>query len=74
MITYDIPLTFLVSLRTNDILPWAAAAPAIEYLTYMMNREPAYEYFRVSVHSVWNESKAICHYFVNGAGNGNLML
>lgn len=49
VITYDIPLTFLLELRANDILPWAASVPAIEYLTHMMNREAAYEHFRVSI-------------------------
>lgn len=48
MISYDIPLTFLLQLRANDILPWAAAAPGIDYLIAMLNREPAYEHFRVS--------------------------
>lgn len=48
LVSYDIPLTFLLKLRAADILPWAAATPGIEYLTYMLNREPAYEHFRVS--------------------------
>lgn len=48
VIAYDIPLTFLLKLRANDILPWSASANGIEYLTYMLNREPAYEHFRVS--------------------------
>lgn len=47
VITYDIPLTFLLNLRTTDIIPWAASAPGIEWLSYMLNREPAYEHFRV---------------------------
>lgn len=46
IITYDIPLTFLMKLRATDIIPWAASAPSIEWLTYMLNREPAYEHFR----------------------------
>lgn len=47
VITYDIPLTFLLKLRADDILPWSAAVSGIEYLTNMLNREPAYEQFRV---------------------------
>lgn len=48
VISYDIPLTFLMNLRAQDVLPWAAATPGIEYLTNMLIREPAYEHFRVS--------------------------
>lgn len=48
VITYDIPLTFIMKLRGGDILPWSAAISGIEYLTNMLNREPAYEQFRVS--------------------------
>lgn len=48
IITYDIPLTFLLRLRARDILQWAAVTPGIDYLTNMLNREPAYEHFRVS--------------------------
>lgn len=49
IVSYDIPLTFLLKLRAQDILPWAAAEPGIEYLTTMLNREPAYEHFRVRI-------------------------
>lgn len=48
ILSYDIPLTFLLKLRAKDILPWASATPDIEYLNNMLNREPAYEHFRVS--------------------------
>lgn len=48
IITYDIPLTFLLKLRARDVLQWAAVTPGIDYLTNMLNREPAYEHFRVS--------------------------
>lgn len=48
VVSYDIPLTFLLKLRANDILPWAAATSGIKYITNMLNREPAYEHFRVS--------------------------
>lgn len=47
VLSYDIPLTFLLKLRNEDKLSWAAAISGIEYLTYMLNREPAYEHFRV---------------------------
>lgn len=49
VLSYDIPLTFLLKLyaKFKDILPWAAATPGINYLTNMLNREPAYEHFRV---------------------------
>lgn len=47
IVSYDIPLTFLLKLRSFDILPWAAAISGIEYLNNMLNREPAYEHFRV---------------------------
>lgn len=48
ILSYDIPLTFLLKLRGTDIVPWASATSAIEYLNQMLNREPAYEHFRVS--------------------------
>lgn len=48
-ISYDIPLTFLLKLRASDVLPWAAATSGIQYITDMLNREPAYEHFRVSL-------------------------
>lgn len=48
VITYDIPLTFLLKLRAEDKLAWSAATSGIEYITNMLNREPAYEHFRVS--------------------------
>lgn len=48
IVAYDVPLTFLLKLRAKDILPWASATSAIEYLNNMLNREPAYEHFRVS--------------------------
>lgn len=49
ILSYDIPLTFLLKLygRHTDVLPWAATENGIQYLTYMINREPAYEHFRV---------------------------
>lgn len=46
VLSYDIPLTILLKLRNQDKLSWAAAATGIEYITYMLQREPAYEYFR----------------------------
>lgn len=49
VLEYDIPLTFLLNLRAQDILPWAAASSGIKYLTQMLNREPAYEHFSVSL-------------------------
>lgn len=49
ILSYDIPLTFLLRLGGHtDVLPWAATEKSIQYLTYMINREPAYEHFRVS--------------------------
>lgn len=49
VLTYDIPMTFLGTLTNEDKLSWAAAESGIEYLTHMLNREPAYEHFRVGV-------------------------
>lgn len=49
IIAYEIPLTFLLQLRGQDVLPWAAAMSGISYLNNMLNREPAFEHFRVSV-------------------------
>lgn len=46
VLSYDIPLTFLARLRNEDRLSWAAATSGLEYLTNMLQREPAYEYFR----------------------------
>lgn len=51
ILSYDIPLTFLLRLGT-DVLPWAATEKSVQYLTYMINREPAYEHFRVSNNAV----------------------
>lgn len=50
VLSYDIPLTFLVKLygKYDYILPWAAATSGINYLTNMLIREPAYEHFKVS--------------------------
>lgn len=45
LLTYDIPLTFLLKLN-DGVLPWAAATPGLSYLSNMLNREPAYEHFR----------------------------
>lgn len=47
IVSYDVGLYFLLKLRSEDYLPWAAAKNGIAYLTYMLNREPAYEHFRV---------------------------
>lgn len=50
ILSYDIPLTFLLKLGgQTDVLPWAATQKSIQYLTYMINREPAFEHFRVRV-------------------------
>ncbi|XP_037030897.1 aminopeptidase N isoform X2 [Bradysia coprophila] len=47
ILSYDIPLTFLLRLGNHaDALPWAATENSLQYLTYMINREPAYEHFR----------------------------
>lgn len=56
IISYDIPLTFLMKLRFKDVLPWSAATSGIEYLTNMLIREPAYEHFRVSHYAVESKS------------------
>lgn len=56
-VSYDIPLTFILKLGASDILPWAAATSGIEYLTNMLNREPAYEHFRVSRHLINKRGK-----------------
>ncbi len=48
ILSYDIPLTFLLGLGHTDVLPFAATEKSIQYLTYMINREPSYEHFRVS--------------------------
>lgn len=47
-LTYDIPLTFLLELftSTDDELLWSAAQKGLEYLIFMLSREPAYETFR----------------------------
>ncbi|XP_030375833.1 aminopeptidase N isoform X2 [Scaptodrosophila lebanonensis] len=47
-LSYDIPLTFLIELVTSvdDELLWSAAKSGINYLTYSLKREPAYETFR----------------------------
>lgn len=48
IVSYDIPLSFLLKLREQDVLPWAAATSGIKFITNMLSREPAYEHFRVS--------------------------
>lgn len=49
-LTYDIPLTFLMEIFTakDDELLWSAANQGLNYLIYMLHREPAYETFRVN--------------------------
>lgn len=51
LVSYDIPLTFLIGLGTHsdDILSWAASNDGLEYLNTMLIREPAYEHFRVRI-------------------------
>lgn len=51
VLSYDIPLSFLMKLQGQDVVAWAAAKNGITYLTRMLNREPAYEHFRVSIFS-----------------------
>ena len=48
-LSYDIPLTFLMEMQSSkdDLLLWSAAEEGITYLIYMLQREPAYETFRV---------------------------
>lgn len=48
LLTYDIPLTFLVKMSEeySDILTWAAASKGLEYLNFMLTREAAYESFK----------------------------
>ncbi|XP_012161752.1 aminopeptidase N isoform X1 [Ceratitis capitata] len=47
-LTYDIPLTFLMEIftATDDELLWRSAQPGLNYLIFMLHREPAYETFR----------------------------
>ncbi|XP_055901908.1 aminopeptidase N isoform X2 [Eupeodes corollae] len=47
-LTYDIPLTFLTEMytATDDELFWAASQQGLNYITFMLHREPAYETFR----------------------------
>ncbi|XP_055381623.1 aminopeptidase N isoform X2 [Condylostylus longicornis] len=47
-LSYDIPLTFLMELPNlkEDELFWAAAEEGLTFLTYQMQREPAFELFR----------------------------
>ncbi|XP_054728242.1 aminopeptidase N [Anastrepha obliqua] len=47
-LTYDIPLTFLMEIftATDDELLWRAAQRGLNYLIFMLHREPAYETFR----------------------------
>ncbi|XP_049305207.1 aminopeptidase N isoform X5 [Bactrocera dorsalis] len=47
-LTYDIPLTFLMEIftATDDELLWRATQRGLNYLIYMLHREPAYETFR----------------------------
>lgn len=51
ILSYDIPLTFLLKLRGkhDDILSWSAADDGISYLKRMLIREPAYEQFRAFI-------------------------
>ncbi|XP_031619853.1 aminopeptidase Ey isoform X2 [Contarinia nasturtii] len=46
IISYDIPLTFLFKLNQGGVLPWAASTSGIKFISNMLSREPAYEYFR----------------------------
>lgn len=50
LLSYDVTLTFLMRLvgKYDSTLPWAAAGQGITYLRNMLNREAAYEHFRVS--------------------------
>lgn len=50
IVSYDIPLSFLLKLRAQDVLPWAAATSGIKFISNMLSREPAYEHFRVSLY------------------------
>lgn len=45
---YDIPITFGIVLRQipTEYLSWWAFANGLEYLTYMLKREPAFESYR----------------------------
>lgn len=44
---YDVPLAFMVQLRAQDHLAWAALMPNLRYLNRMLNREQAYEHLTV---------------------------
>lgn len=48
MITYDIPLTLLIMVRSleDEVLSWIAISNGIDYISNMIMREPAYESFR----------------------------
>lgn len=48
LVSYDIPLTFLIRMGTtpNDYLSWTAASKGLEYLNFMLSREPAFELFK----------------------------
>lgn len=48
VVTYDLPLAFLLKLDEFSVLPWAAAGQGITYIRHMITREEAYEHFRVS--------------------------
>lgn len=60
-LTYDVPLTFLMTLRVlvNDHLLWTSASKGLDFLTYKLNREPAYETFRVIILKVKIEKKVL---------------
>lgn len=48
VVTYDLPLAFLLKLGEFSVLPWGAAGQGITYIRHMITREEAYEHFRVS--------------------------
>ncbi|KAH8407044.1 hypothetical protein KR222_004776, partial [Zaprionus bogoriensis] len=68
-LTYDIPLTFLMELygSVNDELLWSAAKPGLNYLTYNLKREPAYETFRAFMKFIVRP--AFDHYGLNEPDN-----
>ena len=55
LVGYDIPITFSVVIATQtplDYLSWWSFANGLEYLSFMVKREPAYESYRTVMRAV----------------------
>ncbi|XP_055851068.1 aminopeptidase N isoform X3 [Episyrphus balteatus] len=64
-LTYDIPLTFLLEMYTavEDELLWASSQHGLNYMIFMLHREPAYETFRAFMRFIVRP--AFDHYGLN---------